>query len=60
MKRINNHEDWEQYKKIYKPLSYNDSTDTKEKWFNNLLNPEPVCSMCREKDTDVIYDKKIW
>ena len=60
MKRINNHEDWEQYKKIYKPLSYNDSTDTKEKWFNNLLNPEPVCSMCREKETDVIYDKKIW
>ena len=49
MKRINNHEDWEQYKKIYKPLSHNDSTDTKEKWFNNLLNPEPVCSMCSGK-----------
>ena len=49
MRRINNHKDWDQYKDMYIPLSYNDSFAVKEKWFNEFLNPEPSCSMCYGK-----------
>ena len=57
---IYNPEDWDKYKNMYNPLSFDDSEDAKNKWFKIKDKPELICSMCREKDTDVIYDKKIW
>ena len=57
---IDNPEDWDKYKNMYNPLSFDDSEDAKNKWFKIKDKPELICSMCREKDTDVIYDKKIW
>ena len=59
MRRINNHEDWEQYKDMYSPLSHNDSSEIKEEWFNTFLHPEPICSMCSGKLIKN-KNKKIW
>lgn len=57
---ITNPEDWDKYKNMYTSLSFNDSETVKNNWFRTKDKPESICSMCREKDTDVIYDKKIW
>lgn len=59
MRRINNHDDWEKYKGMYQPLSYDDSWVIKRKWFNSYLNPEPICSMCSGK-LIINKHKKIW
>tara|TARA_Y100000992_G_C21228579_1_gene474247 strand:- start:197 stop:1027 length:831 start_codon:yes stop_codon:yes gene_type:complete len=60
MRRINNHEDWEQYKNMYTPLSHDDPEHIKEKWFSEFLQPEPVCSMCRGNNKEVILRKNVW
>ena len=57
---ITNPEDWSKYKNMYTPLSLTDSESVKNNWFLTKDKPELICSMCREKDTDVIYNKKIW
>ena len=45
---------------MYTPLSLTDSETVKNNWFLTKDKPELICSMCREKDTDGIYNKKIW
>ena len=57
---ITNSEDWDKYKNMYTPLSLTDSETIKNNWFLTKDKPELICSMCRENDTDVIYNKKIW
>ena len=60
MRRINNHEDWEQYKSMYTPLSHDDPEHVKKAWFNAFLHPEPICSMCRGNNNEVILRKNVW